>query len=161
MTEHAPILPHDDVPRWFHPLARFGLAILRPFLPASWLQRLEHMAWFIFVGTMNTGLSYVVFVVLLNLIALERTAALFGAYGLGMLVSYQSFSRFVFQKGEQRGAFIRFIFAYILLFGTNKLILDGMIYVSGFSEELAQFLLLPVVAALSYLFNKILVFRGA
>ncbi len=154
----SPASPALPVPRWFQPLARRGLALLRPFLPAPWLARLEHAAWFVFIGTVNTGLSYVIFVVLLNLFGCVRWQALLGAYGLGMCISFQSFSRFVFVSGEKR-TWTRFILAYILLYGANKLLLDTVVYAAGLSEELAQFLLLPVVAALSYFLNKLLVFR--
>jgi putative flippase GtrA len=149
--------PESSPPKWFRPLARWGLSVLRPVLPESWFYRLEHAAWFIFVGGLNTGLSYVIFVLLLNLFSLPRTFALLGAYGLGMVIAYHSFSRFVFRTGV-KGAVPRFVFAYILLYLSNKGLLDAVVGF-GLGEELGQFLLLPVVALLSYLLNKILVFR--
>lgn len=157
MTESArPPVP--AVPEWFRPLVRWGLACLRPFLPGPWLARLEHAAWFVFVGVLNTGLSYVIFVLLLNLAGLVRWQALLGAYGLGMIISFQSFSRFVFVSGA-RWAWIRFVVAYALLYAINRLLLDAVVHLGGAGEELSQFLLLPVVALLSYFLNKTLVFR--
>ena len=156
----APSTSSLSVPRWFSCLSALGLGLLRPFVPASVLARLEHAAWFIAVGAFNTLLSYLMFVGFLNLAGASRGWALFGAYGLGMFVAYYNFSRLVF-KGGARGlaAWLRFAPGYVVLFAANRLLLEGLVLASGWSEELSQFLLLPVVALLSYLINRFMVFR--
>lgn len=146
------------VPRWFSRLTGFGIALLRPFLPAGWLKRLEHAAWFIAVGGLNTLLSYLIFVFAVKVLGLEKGMALLVGYGLGMIIAYQNFSRFVFTGGA-KGAWMRFAPGYVALFLANWGLLAGLMAISGWSEVLAQFLLLPVVAALSYLLNRFLVFR--
>ncbi len=157
MTEPVspPALP---VPRWFSRLTQFGIALLRPILPGRWLNWLEHAAWFIAVGGFNTLLSYLIFVFCVTVLGLQRGPALLIGYGLGMLIAYQNFSRFVFTGGAA-GARLRFAPGYVALFLANWGLLAGLMTVSGWSEVLAQFLLLPVVAGLSYLLNRFLVFK--
>lgn len=156
---HSESKAHRPAPRWFKVVSGWGLALLKPILPARWLSWLEHAAWFLTIGTFNTALAYVLFVGFLNLAGLSRGWALFVAYFIGMFVAYQSFSRLVFAGGRQL-AWVRFGPAYIVLYLANKGLLELMVWGSGFSEELSQFLLLPVVAGLSYLINRFFVFRG-
>lgn len=150
--------PAFPVPLWFSRLSGWGLALLRPFLPARWLARLEHAAWFIAVGSFNTLASYLLFVGFLNIFGATRGWALFGAYGLGMLIAYQTFSRFVFSSNA-KGSFLRFVPGYVVLFLANRGLLELFVIASGWPEELCQFLLLPVVAGLSYAINRFVVFR--
>lgn len=160
MTEAAPSLssPHLPVPRWFRLLSGWALRLLKPFLPARWFNWLEHAAWFLTVGTFNTGLSYLLFVFCLNVFGVARGWALLIAYLIGMFIAYQSFSRLVFGSGKPL-AWARFGPAYVVLYLANQGLLELMVWGSGFSEELSQFLLLPVVAALSYTINRFFVFR--
>lgn len=150
--------PAFPVPRWFSRLTRFGIALLRPFLPSRWLSWLEHAAWFIAVGGFNTLLSYIIFVICVTVLELARGPALLVGYGLGMLIAYQNFSRFVFTGGAS-GAWLRFAPGYVALFLANWGLLAGLMAISGWSEVLSQFLLLPVVAGLSYGLNRFLVFK--
>lgn len=147
-----------QAPRWFKRVSGWGLAVLKPILPEKILHWLEHAAWFITVGSANTLLAYLIFVALLNWGGLDRTLALLGAYALGMVISYHSFGRLVFGHG-QRMAWAKFGVSQFTLYLANKLLLDLMVWASGFSEELSQFLLLPVVALISYLLNRFFVFR--
>ncbi len=146
------------MPRWFSRLADFGLALLRPFLPVPWLNALRHGAWFIAVGMLNTMIGYALFVVFLNVFELSRIAALLAAYAVAYFISFQTFSRFVFIGGGW-GAFVRFAPSQLLLYLCNQGLLEVFVRATDWSEELCQFLLLPVVALLSYIFNRILVFR--
>lgn len=145
-------------PAWFSRLSAFGLALLRPFLPAKVIGWLDHAAWFIAVGGFNTLMSYLLFVMAIKLLGLGKGGALMVGYGLGMLIAYQNFSRFVF-KGGASDAWLRFAPGYVVLFFANWGLLALLVYVSGWSEVLSQFLLLPVVAALSYIINRFMVFR--
>jgi len=147
------------VPRWFSRLAHLGLQLLRPFVPALWLQRLEQAAWFIAVGALNTVNSYLIFCVILNVTSLGRVPSLLAAYFLGCLFSYQSFGRLVFY-GSSREAFLRSVPVYILLYACNQALLELLFRLTHWPEELCQFLLLPVVAGLSFVFNRVLVFRS-
>lgn len=155
---NVPVPPAFPVPRWFSALTGWGLGVLRPFLPSHWIERLEHAAWFIAVGAFNTFLSYLIFVFSVKVLGFERGMALLVGYGLGMIIAYQNFSRFVFTGGAA-GAWRRFAPGYVLLFLANWGLLVGLMALSGWSEVLAQFLLLPVVAALSYVINRFLVFK--
>ena len=154
----APDATAFPVPVWFSRLSGWGIALLRPFLPAALLAKLEHAAWFIAVGSFNTLASYLLFVLFLNVFHASHEWALFGAYGLGMLIAYQTFSRFVFSS-DAKNSFLRFVPGYVVLFLANAGLLELFLSVSGWPEELCQFLLLPVVAALSYVINRFLVFR--
>jgi putative flippase GtrA len=150
-----PVFP---VPAWFRRLSGFGLALLRPILPPRWLTWLEHGAWFIAVGMFNTLLGYLMFVAFLNWLHMGRVAALMLAYGIGIFIAYYNFSRYVFTGGSQ-SAWMRFAPVYLLIYACNQGLLELFVRASGWSEELCQFLLLPVIALLSYVFNRLLVFR--
>lgn len=147
------------VPRWFSRLAHLGLQLLRPFVPALWLQRLEQAAWFIAVGGLNTLISYLVFCLIINVTPFGRVVSLFLAYFLGGFVTYHNFGRLVFY-GASLQAFKRSVPVYILLYGCNQALLELLFRLTHWPEELCQFLLLPVVAALSFVFNRVLVFRS-
>lgn len=145
-------------PRFVMALIRFGLGVVRPFLPARYMAALEHAGLFIFMGVMNNIASYIIYVLLLNLLPLTRSEALVGAYGLGMFVAYYNFSRFVFSS-QVRYVGLRFGLAYIALYLINLGMLEALVWASSLSDELAQFLLIAPVAGFSYLINRYIVFR--
>ena len=148
-------------PRWFSAISRFGLTLLRPFFPARFISALEHMAWFLAVGGFNTFIAYVIFVLLLNQAEWSRGWALFGCYALGIMVNYQTFGRWVFYGGDTRLlSCFRYTPAYVLIFLCNRLMLEALVWASAWPEELCQFLLLPAVAAVSYVINRFMVFNN-
>ncbi len=149
---------HRPVPRWFARFAQRGLKLLAPVLPAHLLNWLHHAAWFVAIGSLNTLLGYLLFVGLLNGFELSRVLALLLAYVCMYVISFQTFSRWVFTGGGM-GAFVRFAPSQALLYLCNQGLLELFVRASGWSEELCQFLLLPIVALLSYGFNRVLVFR--
>lgn len=146
-------------PRWVMAIIRLGLHVLRPFLPAQLMEKIEHASLFLFMGVANNIASYIIYVSILNLFEASRTTALMGGYGLGMFIAYFNFSRFVFSSAV-RHPLLRFMAAYVALYLINRLMLEGLVLASGMSDELAQALLIIPVAALSYGFNRFIVFRS-
>lgn len=142
-------------------LARIALVFMRPlarFMPADFRNNLEQFARFLVVGGMNTGLSYIIYVVTLNLFTISHGLALFIGYVGGAVFAFFSFGALVFGGQLTLPRLIRFIVGYIVLYLINWGLLTGLIRL-GLGEELAQFLLLPVVAAISFLINRLFVFR--
>jgi putative flippase GtrA len=160
MAETLPSVPagHRPVPRWFTRLTDLGLALLKPFLPARWISALRHGAWFIAIGGFNTICGYLLFVAFLNLLQLSRVMSLFLAYFSFYFVAYYLFSRFVFTGGS-RGALLRFAPSQVIVYGSNQLLLEVFVRLSHWPEELCQLLLLPAVAVISYMANRLIVFR--
>ena len=113
---------------------------------------------FLFVGLLNTGFGYGVFV-LLVLLKLTAGVALFIATILGVLFNYMTTGRLVFAtKGLGRLPY--FAAVYGLTFVLNLWSLHFLAS-EGFPPILAQAILLPLMVALSFMLNKIFVFRIA
>ncbi len=147
------------VPLWFVSITQRALDYASAFLPARWINVIEHALWFIFIGTVNTLLSYVIFLIFLLGFDVARGWALLAAYGLGMAISFFTFSKLVFTDSAlSKSTLLRFFLGYIILYFANRGMLNGMVNHTPFSEAVSQFLLLPVVALLSYVVNRLMVF---
>jgi putative flippase GtrA len=134
------------------------LAPAAKWLPQAWQGNINQLARFVVVGAVNTLVSYLVFVALLNLVHLTKTEALIGAYICGATFAYFSFGALVFGPYGKWG---RFVLGYVALYFANLGMLNGLMWFSGWSEEFSQLLLLAPVALLSFLINRLFVFRGA
>lgn len=154
-----PTHPIPNVPLWFASLTQWALDYASAFLPARWIAVLEHALWFIFIGTVNTLLSYVIFLIFLLGFDVARGWALLAAYGLGMAISFFTFSKLVFTDSAlSKSTLLRFFLGYVILYFANRGMLNGMVIHTPLSEAVSQFLLLPVVALLSYVVNRLMVF---
>jgi putative flippase GtrA len=126
-------------------------------LPPAWQNNINQLARFIVVGAMNTLVSYLTFVFLLNFAHLEKTVALVGGYVCGASFAYFSFGALVFGS---RGNWGRFVLGYAALYFVNLGMLTILMHISGWSEELSQLVLLAPVALLSFIINRLFVFKG-
>lgn len=111
---------------------------------------------FVITGALNTGFGYVVYVTGL-LADLSPATALAVATGVGACFNYWSTGRLVFHHTSFRTLPL-FILAYGGIYMFNMLLLRLLISL-GLGPALAQALLIPFVAAVSFIILKFLVFR--
>lgn len=149
---------HKNTPAWFSAFSQWGINTFLPFLPKKTRDFLQHIAWFLVIGGINTLIGYLLYVAFLNLAHLPVNWALAAAYIVGMTASYLNFKIWVFES-ENRQRFLRFVFGAGLVYVSNLFMLHEIIWL-GLSEELAQLVLLPFLAAFSYIVNRYLVFGG-
>jgi len=113
---------------------------------------------FLFVGVLNTGVGYGLFV-LFVLFKLGPGISLFLATALGVLFNYLTTGRLVF-AARGLGRLPYFVAVYGLTFVLNLWSLRFLLS-AGFSPILAQAILLPLMVVLNFALNKIFVFRIA
>jgi putative flippase GtrA len=105
-------------------------------------------------GLLNTGFGYMCFAILI-LIGAGPTMALVLATAAGVAFNFQTSRRLVFGTP---GNVLRFGAVYAGVFALNWLALNGLIRL-GAQPLVGQALLILPVAALSFLVQRILVFR--
>lgn len=112
-------------------------------------------ARFIVVGALNTAFGYGVFYIVLRLGGHALTAVAVSTL-VGATFNFFTIGSLVFGSAE-RGRFARFIVVYAIVFVVNC---ASMAALEGFSlaPALVQALMLPELAALSYILNRDFVF---
>lgn len=109
---------------------------------------------FIIAGVINTLFGWMVFASAFNL-SNNISISLIASTVLGVFFNYLTFGGYTFRK-YSRTIFIKFILCYILVYIINLLVLTSL--QNYFSVILAQLILLPIMALLSYLIIKNFVF---
>jgi len=126
---------------------------LFPFLPPLG----EQVVRFIFVGGINTLVGYALYVVGV-LIGLSPTIALLIATALGALFNFFSIGTYVFGQGGTH-LIMRFLALYAGIYIFN-LILLHLLLALGVGPLIAQAGLVPLMATLSFVFNRKFVFTA-
>lgn len=115
---------------------------------------------FIITGIINTLFGYAVYACAI-LIGFDYTMALVLSYVIGVTFSFYTFRRFVFHhQGSKRQSFGKFIITYIVLFILNWLALRFLVTDMQWNRLSAQALIVPCCAALSFIINRLVVFRS-
>lgn len=112
-------------------------------------------------GAVNTGFGYAAFAAFL-LAGAGPLASLIGATVAGVLFNFQTSRRFVFRAEAHRdaGRGVRFATVYAVVLALNWVALKGLL-AAGVPGLTAQALLVVPMAAVSFLGQKLLVFRAA
>jgi putative flippase GtrA len=115
---------------------------------------------FILTGALNTVFGYLVYAGGVVVFDLSYFRAVVASYVIGVSFSYATFRTFVFTAGD-RGwrSYPRFILTYIFLFAVNVIALYALVDLMGYNKLLAQALVVPGCAALSFIINQLFVFR--
>lgn len=126
-------------------------------------QKYKTLFWqihrFIITGIVNTVFGYIVYACGIML-GLDYTLALILSYIIGVTFSYTTFRYFVFaHQGSKRQSFPKFIATYILIFGFNWAALRFLIIHLQWNDLLAQALIVPCCAAISFIINRLFVFK--
>jgi putative flippase GtrA len=114
--------------------------------PGLWLR-------FGLAGFVNTGFGYIVFV-LLELMGCWPAAALAGSTITGIAFNFQTSRRLVFRSN---GRIMWFVAVYSVVFSLNWVALRAL-HFSGLPDFESQALLIPPLAALSFVGQQMLVF---
>ncbi len=104
---------------------------------------------FILVGLANTAVGYLIFAALV-LLGLTPQPALALAFVLGVMWNFWAHARLVFGQGGL-GKFPAYAGVYLVIYGLNALALKQAILL-GITPLLAQAILAPAAAVLSFLF---------
>ena len=97
---------------------------------------------FLIVGGLNTAVNYGVYALLLFL-GLGYLPAATLSFVMGLVISFKSQGRFVFQSG--RASFVRFVASWLLIYVVHVSLL-GLLVRSGMGSYLAGALLLAPTA---------------
>ncbi len=152
-----------DGEQWGARLKEGGVTLLkRPAPGAHALFALTHqLVRFLITGGVNTLFGYLVYVGGIVLFNLPYFWAVMWSYIIGTSFSFITFRTFVFIGGA-RGilkSYARFIPAYIALFVINEALLFAFVDVAGWNKLAAQAGIIPLCAVLSFVINKIFVFK--
>jgi len=115
---------------------------------------------FLVTGTINTVFGYLVYAFGVVILNLTYFWALVLSYVIGVTFSYVMFRTFVFTEGE-RGwrSYARFIPTYIVLLVINIIALHIMVDLANWNKLIAQAVVVPGCAVLSFIINRIFVFK--
>lgn len=112
------------------------------------------------IGIINTGITYLLFAGIFY-ITESKMLGLIGDYSFGILFSFFANRRFTFKAhGKKIGCqLIRMVSTYILIFSINAGLLYLLTDVFGLNTYFAQIVALVFVTILSFLNQKLFVFR--
>jgi putative flippase GtrA len=112
---------------------------------------------FIGAGLLNTVFGYGVYAVAV-LAGWAPEAALLTAFVGGVVFNYFTTGRLVFRGHATSTEFLKFVAAYVGIYGVNVLLLRGIL-AFGIGPLVAQAASLPIIVALTFLVMKLVVFR--
>jgi len=115
---------------------------------------------FIVTGIGNTVFGYLVYAFIIIVFDLSYFWALILTYSIGITFSFTTFRAFVFTDGD-RGwrSYIRFILTYVGLLIVNIVALHILVDIQGIHKLIAQLFVIPFCAAISFIINRIFVFK--
>ena len=115
---------------------------------------------FILTGGVNTVFGYLVYAFGIVAMNLSYFWAVVLSYVIGVTFSYAMFRAFVFTAGE-RGwrSYARFIPTYVFLLIFNIAALYVLVDLAAWNKLVAQAVVVPVCAVLSFIINRVFVFK--
>ena len=115
---------------------------------------------FLITGGINTLFGYLVYACGVVVFGLSYFWAIVLSYVVGVTFSFFMFRAFVFTTGD-RGwrSYTRFIPTYVVIFAANVAALHILVDLAGWNKLLAQAVVVPGCAVLSFIFNRIFVFK--
>ncbi|HYT65934.1 MAG TPA: GtrA family protein [Vicinamibacterales bacterium] len=111
---------------------------------------------FLVVGGLTTAFSYAIYALLL-LLGLNYAISNFGALVGGILFGFKTQGTLVFGNPDNRLIW-RFVACWLLIYAVNVTFIQRMMSL-GLNAYISGALALPVIAAISYLVQRFLVFR--
>ncbi len=114
-------------------------------------------AKFLLIGLLNTFIGYSIFIAL-SLMNLGPSSTLFLTYLIAVPINFFTTGKIIFSNNNWL-MLLPFIAAYIIIYGINLLLLQLFIY-WHYNQIVAQALILPFIAVLSFLIFKKGVFRN-
>jgi putative flippase GtrA len=115
---------------------------------------------FLVTGGVNVLFSYAAYALLAGALGMDYAPALVLSWCAGVVFSYCNFRAFVFDGGRDGRSFLRFLPVYVVLLLIDLAALRLLVGHWGWDKLLAQALVVPFVAVLSFAFNRLFVFRS-
>ena len=112
---------------------------------------------FLMVGVFNTGVNYGIYALFI-FAGLGYIAAATLSFAVGLVVSFRTHSRYVFDAGGVR-AFFPYVVSWLAIYLLHITVL-GLLVRNGMDSYLAGAILVPPVAVISFLVMRFVVFRG-
>jgi len=113
---------------------------------------------FLIVGVLNTLIGYGTFYLLFRYFQIQPYLANAIGYVVALAVAFSLSKDFVFEKSYRAGMVTKFIFAFLLSFGLNQLVLFLLISNAYIIPELAQVVAMASYTLTFYFLNKHFVF---
>ncbi len=115
---------------------------------------------FILTGGVNTVFGYLVYAFGIVILNLSYFWAVVLSYVIGVSFSYVMFRAFVFTAGA-RGwrSYARFVPTYVFLLALNIIALHVLVDLAGWNKLVAQAVIVPCCAAMSFIINRVFVFK--
>jgi putative flippase GtrA len=115
---------------------------------------------FILTGSINTAFGYLVYAFGIVVLGWSYFWSVVLSYVIGVSFSYVMFRAFVFTTGERSWrSYARFIPTYAFLFVFNVIALHILVDLAGWNKLVAQAVVVPCCAVLSFIINKVFVFK--
>ena len=132
------------------------------------IQRLlgDERVRFLLVGGLNTGIAFVLFVVIELIIGRHTSylVSLFAGYVIGVIISFLAHRRFTFRivgSGNIVVDFLRFQSVSLVALAVNTLVLPVLVEFAGLTPIVAQAIIVVVTTVISYVGHKFFSFRRA
>ena len=120
----------------------------------------EQIKRFIVTGVINSLFGYAVYAFGVAVLDFSYFRAVVLSYVIGVTFSYFMFRAFVFTGGDRSWrSYMRFIPTYIFLFFFNVISLHILVDIADWNELLAQAVIVPVCAVISFIINRVFVFK--
>jgi len=120
----------------------------------------QQLQRFIITGLANTGFAYGVYAFCDLGLHMDYFWAATAAWCIGVCFSYMMFRTFVFTEGDRSWrSFKRFIPTYVFLLVINLIGLHILVSRMHWNELLSQALMVVFCAGLSFIINRIFVFK--
>jgi putative flippase GtrA len=115
---------------------------------------------FLITGSINSGFAYFIYVFSVLVLHLPYFWAVILSWCLGVLFSYTMFRTFVFTDGDRSWrSFRRFIPTYVFLLGVNIISMHILVDLAHWNSLIAQAVVIAGCAVMSFIFNRIFVFK--
>ncbi len=121
---------------------------LSPFLSAEFMR-------YVIVGGTNTALTYLIYRLLLLLLA--YAVAYTAAYLCGIVIAYVLNARFVFHQPFRWRAAVRFPLVYVVQYGAGVALLAFAVDTLHVSDELAPLVVIAVTVPLTFVLSRLII----
>jgi putative flippase GtrA len=119
--------------------------------------RAQEFARFVVAGSINTGVGYGVYLLLLPLIGYQPAYA--AAYLAGIVVAYLLNSMFVFRSRITVRTALRYPLVYLVQYLFGAVLLFGLVAGFGFGQRWAALIALALSVPVSYVLNRLALAR--
>ena len=115
---------------------------------------------FLLTGSINTAFGYLMYVFAIIALDFSYFWSVVFSWCIGVVFSYVMFRSFVFTDGDRSWrTFRRFLPTYVVLLAVNLLAMHILVGDLDWNKLLAQAFVVPLCAALSFIINRIFVFK--